>query len=152
LPLPVSLLYTVQPCGRLTLPAPPLGGNWGSHPNWRSHPKGEPSGGGARCFPARTTTRCKEVEESKREGGRARRGVAVLELRVGDGEEVVRGDREEEVSPDPVLVEPRRGRALRAAETCPISTEGWTRRVHFVREGGGVRAAPGVNASSPRGV
>jgi len=22
-------------------------------------------------------------------------------------------------------------------ETCPISTEGWTRRVHFVREGGG---------------
>ena len=21
-------------------------------------------------------------------------------------------------------------------ETCPISTEGWTRRVHFVREGG----------------
>jgi hypothetical protein len=24
-----------------------------------------------------------------------------------------------------------------ASETCPISTEGWTRRVHFVREGGG---------------
>ena len=23
-------------------------------------------------------------------------------------------------------------------ETCPISTEGWTRRVHFVREGGDV--------------
>jgi hypothetical protein len=22
-------------------------------------------------------------------------------------------------------------------ETCPVSTEGWTRRVHFVREGGG---------------
>ena len=21
--------------------------------------------------------------------------------------------------------------------TCPVSTEGWTRRVHFVREGGG---------------
>jgi hypothetical protein len=24
-------------------------------------------------------------------------------------------------------------------ETCPVSTEGWTRRVHFVREGRGVR-------------
>ena len=36
---------------------------------------------------------------------------------------------------------PQRGH-LRAArrihrETCPVSTEGWTRRVHFVREGGG---------------
>jgi hypothetical protein len=27
-------------------------------------------------------------------------------------------------------------------ETCPISTEGWTRRVHFVREGGGGGAFP----------
>jgi hypothetical protein len=26
-------------------------------------------------------------------------------------------------------------------ETCPVSTEGWTRRVHFVREGGGGRGA-----------
>ena len=24
-----------------------------------------------------------------------------------------------------------------ACTTCPVSTEGWTRRVHFVREGGG---------------
>ena len=33
----------------------------------------------------------------------------------------------------------RRGaaRRLRGAAACPISTEGWTRRVHFVREGGG---------------
>ena len=27
--------------------------------------------------------------------------------------------------------------AVPVDETCPISTEGWTRRVHFVREGGG---------------
>jgi hypothetical protein len=35
-------------------------------------------------------------------------------------------------------------------ETCPISTEGWTRRVHFVREGGegGLPAAP--KARQPR--
>ena len=26
-------------------------------------------------------------------------------------------------------------------ETCPVSTEGWTRRVHFVREGGGFEPA-----------
>ena len=26
---------------------------------------------------------------------------------------------------------------LERDETCPVSTEGWTRRVHFVREGGG---------------
>jgi hypothetical protein len=37
-----------------------------------------------------------------------------------------------------------RGRGVKLAapcvdETCPISTEGWTRRVHFVREGGGAR-------------
>jgi hypothetical protein len=29
------------------------------------------------------------------------------------------------------------GRTCQREETCPISTEGWTRRVHFVREGGG---------------
>ena len=28
-------------------------------------------------------------------------------------------------------------------QTCPISTEGWTRRVHFVREGGGGRGRRG---------
>jgi hypothetical protein len=27
-------------------------------------------------------------------------------------------------------------------ETCPVSTEGWTRRVHFVREEGGGKTAP----------
>jgi len=27
-------------------------------------------------------------------------------------------------------------------ETCPVSTEGWTRRVHFVREGGGGGRSP----------
>ena len=31
----------------------------------------------------------------------------------------------------------RGGGTCQRAETCPISTEGWTRRVHFVREGGG---------------
>ena len=30
----------------------------------------------------------------------------------------------------------RHAAAGRNVETCPISTEGWTRRVHFVREGG----------------
>ena len=30
-----------------------------------------------------------------------------------------------------------RARRKHVDETCPISTEGWTRRVHFVREGGG---------------
>ena len=45
-------------------------------------------------------------------------------------------------------------------ETCPISTEGWTRRVHFVREGGGgalqraaarrcARPAPRARPSAP---
>jgi hypothetical protein len=29
----------------------------------------------------------------------------------------------------------------RGGETCPVSTEGWTRRVHFVREAGGGGAA-----------
>ena len=29
------------------------------------------------------------------------------------------------------------GFGQRDASTCPVSTEGWTRRVHFVREGGG---------------
>jgi len=29
------------------------------------------------------------------------------------------------------------GAAFPTDETCPISTEGWTKRVHFVREGGG---------------
>jgi len=29
--------------------------------------------------------------------------------------------------------------AVPVDETCPISTEGWTRRVHFVREGGGLQ-------------
>ena len=32
-------------------------------------------------------------------------------------------------------------------ETCPISTEGWTRRVHFVREGGGGGGGGGGNLS-----
>jgi len=32
-----------------------------------------------------------------------------------------------------------RGLSWKAPETCPVSTEGWTRRVHFVREGGGGR-------------
>ena len=31
----------------------------------------------------------------------------------------------------------QRGASASVGETCPISTEGWTRRVHFVREGGG---------------
>ena len=31
----------------------------------------------------------------------------------------------------------RRARDVHLHETCPVSTEGWTRRVHFVREGGG---------------
>ena len=31
----------------------------------------------------------------------------------------------------------RRGGRGGKDETCPLSTEGWTRRVHFVREGGG---------------
>jgi len=35
-----------------------------------------------------------------------------------------------------VAARPRGARAAQH-ETCPISTEGWTRRVHFVREGGG---------------
>ena len=30
-----------------------------------------------------------------------------------------------------------------ACTTCPISTEGWTRRVHFVREGGGLEVVRG---------
>ena len=48
-------------------------------------------------------------------------------------------------------------RVIRAAsrkhvdETCPVSTEGWTRRVHFVREGGGgLFAAGGLGAEPPR--
>ena len=31
----------------------------------------------------------------------------------------------------------RRRRRAPSAQTCPVSTAGWTRRVHFVREGGG---------------
>ena len=30
-----------------------------------------------------------------------------------------------------------RARTGERDETCPVSTEGWTRRVHFIREGGG---------------
>jgi hypothetical protein len=46
------------------------------------------------------------------------------------------------------------GRCCQRDETCPISTEGWTRRVHFVREGGGGgcsrRAAPSGRATLQR--
>ena len=35
-------------------------------------------------------------------------------------------------------------------ETCPVSTEGWMRRVHFVREGGGGEGPPTARTSSPR--
>jgi hypothetical protein len=35
-------------------------------------------------------------------------------------------------------------------ETCPISTEGWTRCVHFVREGGGGGASRGVGLTLGR--
>jgi hypothetical protein len=35
------------------------------------------------------------------------------------------------------------------AETCPISTEGWTRRVHFVREGGEGRGGGGLLRGHP---
>ena len=38
---------------------------------------------------------------------------------------------------------PRAPGAARPAVSCPVSTEGWTRRVHFVREGGGVCASLG---------
>jgi len=31
----------------------------------------------------------------------------------------------------------RGGASPLSTETCPLSTEGWTRRVHFLREGGG---------------
>ena len=34
------------------------------------------------------------------------------------------------------LLPPRGEQGRKTRETCPISTEGWTRRVHFVREGG----------------
>jgi hypothetical protein len=34
-------------------------------------------------------------------------------------------------------------------ETCPISTEGWTRRVHFVREGGGGGGSRTVGSAAP---
>ena len=34
------------------------------------------------------------------------------------------------------------------AETCPISTEGWTRRVQLVREGGGLGALAGRGGAS----
>jgi len=40
-------------------------------------------------------------------------------------------------------------RLLPGDKTCPISTEGWTRRVHFVREGGGGGA--GLLPAAPRG-
>ena len=33
--------------------------------------------------------------------------------------------------------------------TCPVSTEGWTRRVHFVREGGGVGVGRSRFSTSP---
>jgi hypothetical protein len=36
---------------------------------------------------------------------------------------------------------PRRAIPRRACTTCPISTKGWTRRVHFVQEGGGALIA-----------
>ena len=39
-----------------------------------------------------------------------------------------------------------------APVTCPVSTEGWTRRVHFVREGGGgggVPCSPTPRLSAP---
>jgi len=48
-------------------------------------------------------------------------------------------------------------RTCQRDETCPVSTEGWTRRVHFVREGGGgnpaARSGPacGPAASRQRG-
>jgi hypothetical protein len=38
------------------------------------------------------------------------------------------------LSPPPAL---RCARTCQRDETCPISMEGWTRRVQFVREGGG---------------
>ena len=45
--------------------------------------------------------------------------------------------------PAPATVPPRVCPCKPSArdETCPVGTEGWTRRVHFVREGGGGRGA-----------
>jgi hypothetical protein len=43
----------------------------------------------------------------------------------------------------------RRRSALERDETCPVSTKGWTRRVHFVREGGeGGHAPAGLSAAT----
>ena len=73
-----------------------------------------------------------------RSGGWRRCHVVALHLRRGDRgalrtcalcvSSAARGDAERRC-------EPQGWRAL--TWTCPLSTEGWTRRVHFVREGGG---------------
>ena len=50
------------------------------------------------------------------------------------------------------LAAPNGGHAGHAdvSPTCPVSTEGWTRRVHFVREGRGGGGAGAVAADAPR--
>jgi len=67
-------------------------------------------------------------------GGWCCPGPSPQELRESD-EELVRGEARGKAGERQYACEPLH--RLERDETCPVSTGGWTRRVHFVREGGG---------------